>query len=296
MVRKMTPAQFQSYIRQQQNKQKQAIDKYNREVRQHNQNRTLAISRYHNEVRRYNQRQRTNQQKIVRELNRLQSSQRAVTFQAVRTSAILLNSSYDRLDSHQTQLEASDFGPAFLDLSEKENAISLETVNILEGEAEQERSTTSEDLRASPEVCSMLETVSPELNNRWKGALFSLNPDNPDAARHFCTSAREVFFQILDLNAPDDSVLDQIDGCEITERGHPTRREKIKYLLMRSGISGNSAVDFVDENVKNVLGLFRVFNDGTHGTSGKFSIEKLMAIKTRVEGGIAYLHSISLNA
>lgn len=55
-------------------------------------------------------------------------------------------------------------------------------------------------------------------------------------------------------------------------------------------------MDFVDEDVKNVLSLFRVFNDGTHGSSGRFGIDKLMAIKTRVENGISYLSSISGHA
>jgi hypothetical protein len=52
----------------------------------------------------------------------------------------------------------------------------------------------------------------------------------------------------------------------------------------------------VDEDVKNVLSLFRVFNDGTHGSSGKFGITKLLSIKNRVEDGIAYLFSICRHA
>lgn len=41
--------------------------------------------------------------------------------------------------------------------------------------------------------------------DRWKGALFSLSPTNPDAAQHFCTSAREVLTSMLDIAAPDGS-------------------------------------------------------------------------------------------
>ena len=122
--------------------------------------------------------------------------------------------------------------------------------------------------------------------------MFSLNPSNPDAARHFCTSAREVFVQILEIRAPDDAVLARDPECEKTDGGIPTRKSKIKYILVNAGIVNDAAVDFVDEDVKNVLQLFRIFNDGTHGSSSRFDLNKLLAIKTRVESGIVYLSTI----
>ena len=185
-------------------------------------------------------------------------------------------------------------GQDFLIYLKRENANSLETSNILESEDTETQIDPS--LLLKSEIGNILESMSSDLNNRWKGALFSLSPNNPDAARHFCTSAREVFIQILDINAPDSLVINLDSHCEKTDRGQPTRRAKIKYLLHKAGILSSAAVDFVDEDVKNVLSLFRVFNDGTHGSSGKFSIDKLMAIKTRVENGISYLSLISTYA
>ncbi|MCK0186925.1 hypothetical protein MWU31_17010 [Aeromonas hydrophila] len=293
MPRKMTPSQIRSAIRQAQNKQKQAIDKYNREVRQHNQKVKQAINSYNNEVRTYNARVRANRQKIAAELRRLQSST-TVRYQVVQTSAIALNSCYERLDSVEERLENSSYGSEFLDLSERENANSLALSIVLESETEDSNVEPSDLLRT--ELDGMLQKLSPDLSNRWKGALFSLSPQNPDAARHFCTSAREVFVQILDMNAPDEKVLALNPNCEVTSGGQPTRKEKIRYLLSRCGLLTAEAVDFVDEDVKNVLALFRVFNDGTHGSSGKFGLSKLMSIKTRVEDGITYLFSISQNA
>lgn len=293
MPRRMTPSQIRSAIRQAQNKQKQAIDKYNREVRQHNQKVKQAINNYNNEVRRYNARVRANRQKIATELRRLQSSS-TVRYQVVQTSAISLNHQYERLDAGGASLEGSNYGSEFLDLSERENANSLALSNTLESDSDEPNIDPSDLLRT--EIDGMLQQLSPDLSNRWKGALFSLNPQNPDAARHFCTSAREVFVQILDLNAPDEKVLALTPGCETTSSGQPTRKEKIRYLLSRCGLLTAEAVDFVDEDVKNVLALFRVFNDGTHGSSGKFGLNKLMSIKTRVEDGITYLFSISQHA
>lgn len=314
MVRKVTPSQLQNMLRQAEQKRKQAIDKYNREVRaynqkrqqdinrvnqeirQHNQKQQHAINAYNQEVQRHNARVRANKQKIASELRRLQASTTAIRYQTIRTSAIALNSSYEILDAREQDFEALAGGVSFLDLSERENANSLAVSNDLEAYSDDEVADVDPSLLHRTEISSMLQAISPELNNRWKGALFSLNPENPDAARHFCTSAREVFIQILDINAPDSHVLSQKPGCEVTEKGQPTRREKIRYLLSRCGLLSDEAVDFVDEDVKNVLSLFRVFNDGTHGSAGTFSISKLLSIKTRVENGISYLASISSNA
>lgn len=290
MPRKMTPSQIRSAIRQAQNKQKQSIDKYNREVRQHNQKVKQTVNNYNNEVRRHNARVRANRKKIVSELRRLQSSN-SVRYQVIQTSAITLNNYYERLDAGGTTLENVNHGNEFLDLSERENANSLALSNILESETDESNINPSDLLRT--EIDGILQKLSPDLSNRWRGALFSLNPQNPDAARHFCTSAREVFVQILDMNAPDEKVLVKYPSCDTTPSGQPTRKEKIRYLLGRCGLLTAEAVDFVDEDVKNVLALFRVFNDGTHGSSGKFGLNKLMSIKTRVEDGITYLFSIS---
>ncbi len=142
------------------------------------------------EVRRYNARVRANRQKIATELRRLQSTT-TVRYQVVHTSAITLNNYYERLDAGESSLEGSNYGSEFLDLSERENANSLALSNALESETDESNIDPSALLRT--EIDGMLQQLSPDLGNRWRGALFSLNPQNPDAARHFCTSAREVF-------------------------------------------------------------------------------------------------------
>ena len=292
MVRKISASQLRSKIRQIQSKRKQAVDKYNREVRKFNQKRKQAVNRYNNEVREYNRRVRANQQRIVAELNRLQSRNKSVRYPTVRRFAISLNTHYESLNAREHEFENIDFGNIFLDLSEKENANSLEVSNVLESDLAQEQRTTDLSSLHRTEINSKLESISPDLKNRWKGALFSLNPNNPDAARHFCISAREVFVQILDTAAPNKAVLNTFPDCKTTSQGVPIRREKIRYLLKHAGIIDNMAVDFVNEDVKNILELFQVFNDGTHGSSGKFNIRQLLTIKMRVEDGITYLSSI----
>ena len=106
----------------------------------------------------------------------------------------------------------------------------------------------------SSELTDHLSIFSEDLDSRWRGALFSLNPRNPAAARHFCTSAREIITRIIDISAPDD---------------------------------------VVDSDIDDVVGLFRVFNDGTHGDAGTFDLVTLQALRGRVEGAIRFLSTVA---
>lgn len=294
MVRRISTSQLRSQLRQLENKQRQAISRYNQEVRRHNQHVRSAVSQYNSAVRQYNSRLRANRQRAILELNKLQG-RTIVRYQALHESTVSLNRSYESLEKQECEFENIPFGNEFLDLSEKENANSLAALNALETAEPESRSANDEDL-VSTSITSELRSISTDLDSRWKGALFSLSPRNPDASRHFCTSAREIFVQILDHFAPDDSVLLRFPECDKTENGNPTRRWKINYILQNSGIASVSVIDFVDEDIANVLKLFRVFNDGTHGSAGRFEFAQLRTIKERVESGIIYLTTICRNA
>lgn len=276
MAKKINISQLRSKLRQIESKQRQAMNKYNSAVRQHN------------------ARVRANRQKVINELNRLQS-RTTVRYQVLHTSTVSLNRSYQSLERLEQEFESIPFGNQFLDLSEKENANSLSVSNALESDERQTNAGNDGDL-VSTSITGELSDISPDLDSRWKGALFSLSPMNPDASRHFCTSAREIFIQILDHFAPDTEVLTRFPQCEKTDKGQPTRRWKIKHILVNSGIVSEEAVEFVDEDINNVLQLFRVFNDGTHGSAGRFEFSQLRAIKERVESGIVYLTTICKNA
>ena len=57
-------------------------------------------------------------------------------------------------------------------------------------------------------------------------------------------------------------------------------------------ITDDALEKFVEQDVNNILELFRVFNDGTHGSAGKFDLPQLNKIKKRVEDGIMFLAQI----
>jgi Predicted pPIWI-associating nuclease len=77
-----------------------------------------------------------------------------------------------------------------------------------------------------------------------------------------------------------------------TEAGQLMRRAKIDYLLARYGAHQSSLAEFVETDVQDIMKLFRVFNDGTHGSAGKFDLDTLHMVKARVEGAIRFLSAM----
>ena len=290
MVRQITRSQWNSMVRQAQQKQRQAIDKYNREVRAYNQKVKQAIHDYNREVRVYNTRVRTDRQRLRNELARL--SRQTVTTRLVtfRTSVGAVQIAYERLEH---AADAGRFDARYnevLDLSEREAANSAGLMNALLGDAEpsDEPPPNAPDSPLTP----ILHAMSADLSDRWRGAQFSLNPLNPDAARHFCTSAREIIAGILDTKAPDTIVAGVMPDCDRTPQGTPTRRVKIRYFLHLKGMNQDELEAFVETDMNNVVDLFQVFNEGTHGSAGKFDVAQLRAIRQRVEDGIIFLSGL----
>lgn len=287
MVRRVTPSQWNSMVRQTQQKQRQAIDKYNRDVRAYNQKLDQAVNRYNQEVRSHNARVRADRQRLKNEITRLGRQPTTTRYVTYRVSVAAVQTAYERLER---SADAGSFDPSydeFLDLSEREAANSAGMMNALLSD-ENAASDVVPNALESP-VTPILREISGDLGERWRGALYSLSPDNPDAARHFCTSAREVIVQILEARAPDDAVVALMPDCDRTPQGTPTRRARIRYFLHLKGMDDDDLEEFVESDMNNVVELFRVFNDGTHGSAGTFDLAQLQAIRRRVEDGIMFL-------
>lgn len=298
MAQRISPSQLRSRLRQAQNKlrqaankEKQAVDRYNRDVRAHNQKvranqqkQKRAINDYNRAVRSHNVKVRTNRQKLEQELRKLRNIASSGS-RPVSASAESLHGAFVQVEQRRAAgVNCSDSIFAFF---EDETANSLRAANAVDGG----------DVAAAEEISDLqstalmgeLDTFSPDLAGRWGGALFALNPQNPDAARHFCTSARECIVTALDLAAPDGIVERELGQVARTEDGRLTRRSKLKYLLVRRGLVDEAVENFVNEDVDDILQLFRVFNDGTHGRAGQFTINELVAVKQRAESGIRFV-------
>jgi len=303
MVRRVSRSQLNSMIRQARSKQRQAINKYNNSVRkvnqeinrhnnsvrQQQQKQKRAIDNYNREVRAHNARVRANRQRYNREVTKFNNLVRSSSSSQYLTTTRTFHSSYTQLEA---QAEAGNYGDQFnevLDYAENEAANSAELSSLLVSEQAEETAPEDTELVPNEELLLKLHAIDPGFPDRWKGGLFSLNPRNPDAARHFCTSAREIFSRIFQIKANDEEVVLHNPDCEKTDRGSPTRRAKISFMLNRVGMNDEALVNFIDEDVDNVLSLFHVLNDGTHGSVGKFSLQKLISIKKRSEDGLLFL-------
>lgn len=322
MPRRLTPAQYQAEIRRQQ----RAIDEHNRKARQHNaqvvrdindHNRQAAShnakvladerkrqreiddynrkARAHNErlvraAKEHNRQVRANRQRLAREVARLESTVRQTSL-PYESSVDVLRTSFRRLE--ESAGSSLGLNEELLDLSEGETANSVAVLNAMlaqPADIEVTDGEIAEFQRTS--IANELTDVDPDLDARWRGALYALSPRNPDAARHFCTSAREMLSRLLETAATDQVVVDADPNCDRTPQGAVSRRARIRFCLRRSGSYDPALEDFVEQDIENVLALFGEFNEGTHGGAGRFGLEHLRAIKSRVEDAIRFVHRI----
>lgn len=198
MVRKMTPAQFKAAVNKAQREQKQAIDKYNHEARRRNAAVKKAASDYNREVRTYNAKARAHNARVENQRRRLEQESRrlnsrpaATTFVTYRTSVETLTRTYTATEERLAGRTITPGGRELVDRGSEEAANSAYLLNAMDGDGASEDDPTEDELRG-PSMQTELATFGQDLVDRWTGALFSLSPRNPDAARHFCTSAREV--------------------------------------------------------------------------------------------------------
>ena len=291
MARRMSRSQMQSKLRQAQASRRQAVQKvnnairkYNNEVRSRNARVNTAINNYNREVRAHNARVRANQSRLRSALSRLSRQTVTVRYTTVHHSVLDLTRAYNRVD-------ASNADPFLSDLAERETANSAQVLNSLLEDKDDPTGASADFTNTT--VGDFLVGISPDLNDRWGGALFALHPSNPDAARHFCTSSREIIATILEIEAPNDEVRQRIPNCELTPQGTPSRRAKLQFMLQRQGKADDALEDFAETNIADVLNLFPMLNAGAHGPAGKYSMTQLSAIKNRVEGSIEFICEIA---
>ena len=291
MAAKFNVSQFRNKVSQIKNKYKQQINKVNREIDKYNRDVKRAINNYNSAVRQHNAKVLQNRSRIQNELRKLSTPHSVRTVTTYSTSVNALHASYQNVAANYDILESvTPFQDFVYSSIEQENANSLETANIVLDNAQP---ASSEYSLQDTKIMNRLSSISKDLDDRWRGALFSLNPINPDAARHFCTSAREIFSAIFDSKAIDSDVFAIFPNCEKTTNGNASRRSKIKYFLHRKGLNDVSAEAFVENDIINILELFHVLSAGTHGTSDKYTFAQLSSVKKRVEDRLIFLCEIA---
>ena len=263
-----------SQFRSQMNKIQRETKKAERQLKQ-------GINNYNRAVRQYKSNVRSNQNKIQRELNRMKFTYTVNTNYYVSTKLIhdvyiKINDSYDNGYVDENIFNAI----------ENEDANNLELSNVVLNNDEVENFDIEID---KSNISAKLVKISSDLDDRWKGALFSLNPNNPEAARHFCTSTREILKVLIDDGIKDKDVVDSNPKCEKTNYGTPTRKEKIKYAMNKKGINNELIIEFTDNNIENIVSLINELSNGTHGHSNKYSLNQLKSFKKRFENSINFV-------
>ena len=201
MPRRVNLSRVNSAIRQFNSERRRAINSYNQQVRAYNSRiqtyrnkQKRAIEAYNQRVRTHNSRVRANRTRLQMELNNLTAHRIPLKFREQYNSVAALSETYTVLDS-----VGSD--PYLSDLAERETANSVTVLNDLLDESRIGRA-SQEGLNDSG-LEDELSCISPDLDRRWRGALYALSPQNPDASRHFCISSREIFTEILNIRAPN---------------------------------------------------------------------------------------------
>ena len=290
LVRRITPSQHRAKIRQLQQQRQQAVDRYNREVRKFNQRQKQAFDRYNSAVRSHNVRVRMHNARLQNALSQLKAAVSTPVYSRSWTAIQALKVAHQNLEIKADDQLIDGRYNEVLDLSEKEAADGADLYNfVVDNVAPSDLDHAREE---NAKVSEFLFSVSEDLGNRWRGALFALKELNPDAARHFCTSAREVLNSLIIGQAPDSEVLNLLPSCKKTDDGRPTRRARISFLLARKEISDDALSEFIECDIDSVVAIFRDFNDATHGPAGVFEFDKLVAIKARAENAILYLKYI----
>lgn len=300
MARRISTSSIRSKLQQLQSRQRQALGKLKQAVqnleraeRERIRRVNAAIDRYNAAARTHNIRMRENQQRLKTGIARLRASSASPRVVTYRAAVVRLTESYSRLDASSQYRSLSNEENYLYDLSEREAANSVSLLNVLEEDQDASGdSSDAADLQATV-IDDEISSLSDDLDRRWRGALFSLNPKNPEAARHFCTSVREVFTGIIEISAPDEEVEAAMPNCDRTPQGSVSRRAKMAYRLRSKGIVNSELEAFANENIDNVLALFGELNGGTHGPSGKFSLTALREIKKRVEDSLLFLCQIA---
>lgn len=136
-----------------------------------------------------------------------------------------------------------------------------------------------------------LERMGGGLATMLRGAVYSLSSHNPDRVRHFSTSMRELFTQVLHRLAPDDAIRKWSVNESDYYSGRPTRSARIRYICRE--FNQDSFEPFVESDIKSISELLRLFQRGTHTPESTYTERQLSAMRVRMENAIRFWIEIS---
>jgi len=139
----------------------------------------------------------------------------------------------------------------------------------------------------SETLISDLSDLGSELSRMWRGAVASLESDNPDKRRHFIISTRELLTHLLHIVAPTDKVASWTSDETLYHDGRPTRKARLMYVSRHA--QSDDFSDFLVKDIQSMLAMIDLLNKGTHKPSVGLSEYQLKALKHRAEGTIKFI-------
>ena len=152
---------------------------------------------------------------------------------------------------------------------------------------QRELTRTNLETRTRATIEAALAKINPSLCKLWHGANLAAISDNPDKARHALTSLRELFTQVIHHLAPDAKVKKWTSDPAKYHNGRPTREARLLFIC--SPVATPPMSDFIEADVRSVLSLAQVFQQGTHDIDLSLSPSQLRLIFLRVEGALCAL-------
>lgn len=126
----------------------------------------------------------------------------------------------------------------------------------------------------------MLKKVDHELVNLYRGARHVIQKKGPDYKRHFSISMRELYREIMNKLANDESILQWTDSPKFFVTGQekkPTRLARISYICRN--LSNNPFNYTLEEGVNSVIWYVDLLGKGSHTKTlhlNDFQMERLM--------------------
>ncbi|MEW5800264.1 MAG: hypothetical protein AB1728_14795, partial [Bacteroidota bacterium] len=158
---------------------------------------------------------------------------------------------------------------------------SIATINKLVNRVEEINSSTFE---------KAIVSLNPSFANVWYGALQSIETENPEKARHFLVSLRELFTRILKALAPDEKIRKWSNDASLYQNDKPTRKARILYLNRE--INSTELSSFIEKDIDSILEFWTILQKGTHSIDFKLTDRQLNGIKLRFESTVKFLIDI----
>lgn len=142
-------------------------------------------------------------------------------------------------------------------------------------------------------LCEILPQIDPILLNTYEGAIVALKSENPDKQRHFTSSLRHLFTEVLHTLSPKDKFMKWNEDPSNIKDGHPTRRGRLLYIYR--DINCPPFQVFIEKDITAILAFVDLLQKGIHSKQRPFTNQQLWAILYWMENIIYSLVKISLS-